>query len=91
MCFSRGSSLTPFGRSQKIDSASVYKNEAGCGAAIRKISSTVPRDQIFFTSKVPGRSLSYENAKAQVDETLKLTGLDYVDLVSSSWILRCLS
>lgn len=66
---------------KKIDSASVYKNEAGCGAAIRKIASTVPRDQIFFTSKVPGRSLSYENAKAQVDKTLELTGLDYVDLM----------
>lgn len=56
-------------------------NEAGCGAAIRKLASTVQRDQIFFTSKVPGRSLSYENAKAQVDKTLKETGLDYVDLM----------
>lgn len=65
----------------QIDSAAVYKNEAGCGAAIRKLASTVPRDQIFFTSKVPGRTLSYENTKAQVDKTLEETGLDYVDLM----------
>ncbi|KAF3763539.1 putative aldehyde reductase [Cryphonectria parasitica EP155] len=64
-----------------IDCAAVYKNEAGCGAAIRKIADTIPRDQIFFTSKVPGRSLSYENAKAQVAKTLALTGLEYVDLM----------
>lgn len=36
---------------KQIDSASVYKNEAGCGAAIRKISDEIPRDQIYFTSK----------------------------------------
>lgn len=64
-----------------IDSAAVYKNEAGCGAAIRKVSSTIPRDQIFFTSKVPGRTLSYENAKSQVNKTLEETGLEYIDLM----------
>ncbi|ROW04922.1 hypothetical protein VPNG_07009 [Cytospora leucostoma] len=63
-----------------IDSAAAYKNEAGCGAAIRKLASTVPRDQIFFTSKVPGRTLSYQNAKDTVNKTLELTGLEYIDL-----------
>lgn len=65
----------------QIDSAAVYKNEAGCGAAIRKISATIPRDQIFFTSKVPGRTLSYESAKEQVAKTLEVTGLEYIDLM----------
>lgn len=54
----------------------MYKNEEGCGAAIRKIASTIPREDIFFTSKVPARTFSYENAIAQVDKTLELTGLD---------------
>lgn len=66
---------------KQIDSAAVYKNEAGCGAAIRKISAQIPRDQIFFTSKVPGRTLSYESAKEQVNKTLEVTGLDYIDLM----------
>lgn len=65
----------------QIDSAAVYKNEAGCGAAIRKIAASIPREDIFFTSKVPGRTLGYESAKAQVAKTLEVTGLDYVDLM----------
>ncbi|CAI4218975.1 unnamed protein product [Parascedosporium putredinis] len=40
-----------------------------------------PRSAIFFTSKVPGRGLNYADAKAQVDRTLKETGLDYIDLM----------
>lgn len=59
----------------------MYKNEAGCGAAIRKVSGTIPRDQIFFTSKVPGAALSYQNTKDQVDKTLEITGLGYIDLM----------
>ncbi|CAN8100186.1 unnamed protein product [Discula destructiva] len=64
-----------------LDSAAIYKNEAGAGAAIRKISDKIPRDQIFFTSKVPGRTLSYEAAKEQVKKTLEVSGLDYIDLM----------
>ncbi|PKS13369.1 hypothetical protein jhhlp_000140 [Lomentospora prolificans] len=64
-----------------IDSAAVYKNEAGCGAAIRKIDKTIPRSEIFFTSKVPGRGLNYDDAKAQVQRTLQETGLEYIDLM----------
>ncbi len=55
----------------------MYKNEAGCGNAIR--ASSIPRDQIFFTSKVI--NISYDEAKATVDESLALTKLDYIDLM----------
>lgn len=41
----------------------------------------MPRDQIFFTSKIPARTFSYESVKAQVDKTLAETGLDYIDLM----------
>jgi len=58
----------------------VYRNEAPCGKAILK--SDIPREDIFFTSKVPSRKLSYENTKAQVEKTLEETGLTYI--VSSS-------
>ncbi|RDW75135.1 hypothetical protein BP6252_06277 [Coleophoma cylindrospora] len=62
-----------------VDSAAAYRNEAPCGAAIAK--SGIPREQIFFTSKIPPKKLGYENTKAQVDTTLKVTGLEYIDLM----------
>ncbi|PSS22243.1 hypothetical protein M430DRAFT_118551, partial [Amorphotheca resinae ATCC 22711] len=62
-----------------VDSAVFYHNEGPCAQAIMK--SGIPRGDIFFTSKIPPRTLSYENTKAQVETTLKETGLDYVDLM----------
>lgn len=42
--------------------------------------SGIPREELFFTSKVPPREISYQGAAKCVDETLQKTGLDYVDL-----------
>ena len=61
-----------------IDSAIAYRNEAPAAAAIKK--SGIPREQLFFTSKVPPRNINYEDAVRCVDETLKQTGLNYIDL-----------
>jgi diketogulonate reductase-like aldo/keto reductase len=63
----------------QIDSAASYRNEAQCGKAIRN--SGIPRSEIFFTSKIPSRRLSYEKTKGQVEDTLRETGLDYIDLM----------
>ncbi|KAK5806321.1 hypothetical protein VI817_000579 [Penicillium citrinum] len=60
-----------------IDSAAIYKNEAGCGNAMR--ASAIPRDQIFFTSKVI--DISYDGAKNQIEQSLSLSKLDYIDLM----------
>ncbi|KAI1495532.1 aldo-keto reductase [Biscogniauxia marginata] len=62
-----------------IDSAAAYRNESGCGDAMR--ASKLPRSEIFFTSKIPTKSINYEDAKAQVDISLKTAGLDYIDLM----------
>jgi len=62
-----------------IDSATVYGNEAACTRAMA--ASGLPRSSIFFTSKVYANKLSYGEATAQIDNTLKITGLDYVDLM----------
>ncbi|KFZ04866.1 hypothetical protein V502_09993, partial [Pseudogymnoascus sp. VKM F-4520 (FW-2644)] len=62
-----------------VDSAAAYRNEAPCGQAIHK--SHLPREDIFFTSKIPTRNLSYENTQSTVDNTLKVTGLEYIDLM----------
>ncbi|KAI0128838.1 NADP-dependent oxidoreductase domain-containing protein [Xylariales sp. AK1849] len=63
-----------------VDSAAAYQNEAPCGSAIRTFTSA-PRSDFFFTSKVRAKGMSYESAKAQVDQTLKETGLDHIDLM----------
>ncbi|KAK5005469.1 hypothetical protein LTR60_006248, partial [Cryomyces antarcticus] len=42
--------------------------------------SGLPRSSLFFTSKVPPKSVNYTGAKSCVDATLAATGLDYVDL-----------
>ncbi|OTB07929.1 hypothetical protein M426DRAFT_317433 [Hypoxylon sp. CI-4A] len=60
-----------------IDSAAYYQNEAACGAAIR--ASGIPRSQIFFTSKIPPGK-GYEESKAQIEESLKLSNVEYIDL-----------
>jgi len=62
-----------------VDSAAAYRNEAPCGLAIRK--SSIPREDIFFTSKIPPRTLNYENTKSQVEKSLKESGLQYIDLM----------
>jgi diketogulonate reductase-like aldo/keto reductase len=42
--------------------------------------SGISREELFFTTKIPPKDLSYENAKQHIDNTLKITGLEYVDL-----------
>lgn len=64
-----------------IDSAVLYRNEAGVGAAIKK--SGIPRSEVYFTTKIPqmpSNFLDYDQAKAQIDQSLKTAGLDYIDL-----------
>lgn len=42
--------------------------------------SGIPREQLFFTSKVSPRDINYKAAVQSIDATLQKTGLDYVDL-----------
>jgi diketogulonate reductase-like aldo/keto reductase len=62
----------------QIDSAAAYFNERACGDAIR--ASGIPRDKIFITTKVHPKSQGYEKAKKSIEDSLKLSGLDYFDL-----------
>ncbi|KAF2720912.1 Aldo/keto reductase [Polychaeton citri CBS 116435] len=65
-----------------IDSALVYRNEEPSASALLKFikEKSVPRDQLFFTSKVPPKSVNYRDAKVSIEQSLKNTGLDYFDL-----------
>ncbi|MFI8749518.1 2,5-didehydrogluconate reductase DkgB [Vreelandella lionensis] len=66
-----------------IDTAQFYDNEAGVGKAIA--SSSVPREEIFLTTKVWFDKLEPAALKASVDESLEKLGTDYVDLLLIHW------
>lgn len=50
----------------------MYRNEEPSAKGMLK--SGIPRDQLYFTSKVPPKELSYASAKKAVDESLQKTG-----------------
>ncbi|MCF2705872.1 aldo/keto reductase [Arcanobacterium haemolyticum] len=60
-----------------IDTAAIYHNEEGVGAAIAK--SGIPRDELFITTKLWAQP-SADNTERAYEASLKRLGLDYVDL-----------
>lgn len=62
-----------------IDTAQAYYNEEGLGNAIAK--SSVPRDELFITTKVWVSNSGEEKAAASIDESLKKLQSDYIDLL----------
>jgi len=69
-----------------IDTAQAYYNEEAVGRALQK--TTVPREEIFLTTKVWVTEFSYEKAKASVLESMRKLQVDYLDLVL---VHQCLS
>ena len=51
-----------------IDTAMIYKNEEGVGQAIKE--SSVPREQLFITTKLWNSDQGYEHALRAFDESL---------------------
>lgn len=66
-----------------IDSAYNYENEGTVGAGIA--TSSVPREELIVTSKLPGRYQRREDALTTVEESLFRAGLDYIDLYLIHW------
>lgn len=64
-----------------IDTARIYENEAEVGKAIR--ASGIPRQEIFVTTKLWNDDHGYDSALKAFDRSLKLLGLDYLDLYLS--------
>ena len=62
-----------------IDTAQAYGNEEAVGEAIRE--SSVPREDLFITTKVWISNAGYEKAKKSIEESLNKMKLDYLDLV----------
>lgn len=66
-----------------IDTAAFYGNEEGVGEAVRK--SSVPREQLFITSKVWNSDRGYEKTKAAFAKTMKNLQMEYLDLLLIHW------
>ena len=66
-----------------IDTAFIYGNEAEVGAGIR--ASGVARSEIFLTTKHWVTERGYEKTVAAVETSLRLLGLDYIDLYLVHW------
>lgn len=62
-----------------IDTAQVYGNESGVGRGIHK--SLLKREEIFITSKVDADIKDYETARASIEKSLELMGVEYIDLM----------
>ena len=68
-----------------IDTAQMYGNEAGVGEAVA--ASGIPHDELFITSKLNNGYHRPDDARRSFDETLKLLGLDRIDLFLIHWPL----
>lgn len=62
-----------------IDTAQVYGNEEGVGAAVKN--SGLPRKDFFLVTKIWISNAGYERAKASIDESLCKLQTDYIDLL----------
>lgn len=66
-----------------IDTAAVYGNEEGVGAAIAK--SGIPRDELFITTKLWNSDQGTQSAFDAIDASLDKLGLDSVNLYLIHW------
>jgi 2,5-diketo-D-gluconate reductase A len=68
---------------RRIDTAAIYQNETEVGEGIRK--SSVPRDDIYVTTKIWNDRQGYESTLEAVDESLERLNIDYVDMLLIHW------
>lgn len=61
-----------------IDCAQAYRNEEAVGKAVSE--SSVPREDIFYTTKIMSTNHGYEKTLQNVDISLKRFGGGYIDL-----------
>ncbi len=66
-----------------IDTAQMYKNEAGVGRALK--ASGLKRDEVFVTTKIEPTNYEPATFTASLDASLEKLGLDQVDLLLLHW------
>jgi diketogulonate reductase-like aldo/keto reductase len=71
-----------------LDTATLYGNEAGVGEAVRRaLAGGLQRREIFVTTKVLNSDQGYDATLRAFESSLKLLGLDDVDLYLIHWPL----
>jgi 2,5-diketo-D-gluconate reductase A len=68
---------------RSIDTAAIYANETGIGAAIKN--SDLDRSEIFLTTKVWNSEQGYDSTLRAMDTSLRKLKTDYVDLYLIHW------
>ncbi|HET9143663.1 aldo/keto reductase [Actinophytocola sp.] len=68
---------------RSIDTAALYRNESGVGAAVAEAG--VPREELFITTKLWNDDQGYDGALRAFDESIRRLRLDYVDLYLIHW------
>jgi 2,5-diketo-D-gluconate reductase A len=68
---------------RSIDTAEGYQNEEGVGEAIKRAS--VPRNELFITSKLRNGGHARDLALKSFDATMKALGLEQLDLFLIHW------
>ncbi|MDQ0428559.1 diketogulonate reductase-like aldo/keto reductase [Planomicrobium stackebrandtii] len=66
-----------------IDTAYNYENEGAVGEGIKR--SGISREDLWITSKLPGRYHTYHKAMVAIQESLYRSKLDYFDLYLIHW------
>ena len=66
-----------------VDTAAIYRNEVGVGRAIA--ASSLPRDEIFVTTKLWNKDQGRDLARPGLEQSLEKLGLDHVDLYLIHW------
>lgn len=66
-----------------IDTASIYRNEAGVGKALSE--SNVPRDEVFITTKVWNADQGFQSTLDAFQASMDRLQLDYLDLYLIHW------
>lgn len=69
-----------------IDTAAAYGNEEGVGRGLA--SASVPREEIFLTTKLWNADQGYDSTLAAIDTSLGKLGVEYVDLYLVHWPLQ---
>lgn len=62
-----------------IDTAQAYRNEKGVGDGLRTCG--IKREDLFITTKLAAEAKSYKKAVAAIDNSLKIMGLEYLDMM----------
>src|SRR5687768_11600096 len=66
---------------RSIDTAAIYGNESGVGAAL----GTVDRDELFITTKLWNADQGHDSTLRAFDESMNKLGLDVLDLYLIHW------